>query len=38
LALRLDCTREAVSGMLQTEVAWATRTLRRIEEYAARNS
>lgn len=38
LALRLDCTRDAVYGMLQTEVAWARRTLRRIDEYAARNS
>ncbi|HEY5342324.1 MAG TPA: PadR family transcriptional regulator [Solirubrobacteraceae bacterium] len=38
LALRLDCTRDAVYGVLQTEVDWARRTLRRIDEYAARNS
>jgi len=37
LALRLDCTRDAVYGILRAEVAWATRTLRRIDEYAARN-
>jgi DNA-binding PadR family transcriptional regulator len=38
LALRLDLTRDAVYGVLQTEVAWARRTLRRIDEYAVRNS
>jgi DNA-binding PadR family transcriptional regulator len=38
LALRLDLTRDAVYGVLQTEVAWARRALRRIDEYAARNS
>ncbi len=38
LALRLDCTRDAVYGMLQAEIAWATRTRRRIEEYAGRSS
>jgi DNA-binding PadR family transcriptional regulator len=38
LELRLECTRDAVYGELQNEVAWARRTLRRIDEYAARNS
>lgn len=38
LALRLDLTRDAVYGVLQTEVAWARRALRRIDEYDARNS
>jgi DNA-binding PadR family transcriptional regulator len=38
LALRLDCTRDAVYGMLRAEIAWATRTRRRIDEYAARGS
>jgi DNA-binding PadR family transcriptional regulator len=38
LALRLDCTRDEVHGMLQAEIAWATRTRRRIDEYAARDS
>jgi DNA-binding PadR family transcriptional regulator len=36
--LRLDCTRDAVSGMLRAEVAWANRTRRRIEEHAARSA
>jgi DNA-binding PadR family transcriptional regulator len=36
--LRLDCTRDAVSGMLRAEVAWANRTRRRIEEHAARTA
>jgi DNA-binding PadR family transcriptional regulator len=36
--LRLDCTRDSVYGMLRAEIAWATRTRQRIEEYAARGS
>jgi len=34
-ALRLDCTRDSVYGMLRAEIAWATRTRQRIDEYAA---
>jgi DNA-binding PadR family transcriptional regulator len=37
-ALCLDCTRDAVYGMLQAEIDWADRTLRRIDEYVARSS
>jgi DNA-binding PadR family transcriptional regulator len=37
-ALRLDCTRDSVYGMLRAEIAWATRTRHRIEEYAAGGS
>jgi DNA-binding PadR family transcriptional regulator len=36
--LRLDCTRDAVYGMLRAEIAWANRTRQRIDEYAARRS
>jgi DNA-binding PadR family transcriptional regulator len=37
-ALRLDCTRDSVYGMLRAEIAWATRTRQRIDEYADRSS
>lgn len=37
-ALRLDCTRDSVYGMLRAEIAWATRTLQRIDEYASHGS
>jgi DNA-binding PadR family transcriptional regulator len=36
MALRMDCTREAVYAQLQAEVDWAARTRQRINEYAAR--
>jgi DNA-binding PadR family transcriptional regulator len=36
-ALFRECTRDAVRGMLEFEIEWAARTLRRIDEYAARN-
>jgi DNA-binding PadR family transcriptional regulator len=32
-ALCMDCTRDAVYGMLQAEIDWAARTRRRIDEY-----
>jgi DNA-binding PadR family transcriptional regulator len=32
-ALCMDCTRDAVSAQLQTEIDWATRTRRRINEF-----
>jgi DNA-binding PadR family transcriptional regulator len=35
-SLCMDCTRDAVYGMLQAEIDWASRTRRRIDEYAAR--
>lgn len=38
LALFMDCTRDGIHRMLQSEVDWATRTLRRIEEYAAQRA
>jgi DNA-binding PadR family transcriptional regulator len=34
--LFMDCTRDGVQQMLQTELDWVNRTLRRIDEYAAR--
>jgi DNA-binding PadR family transcriptional regulator len=34
-ALFMDCTRDGIYQMLQTELDWANRTLRRIDEYAA---
>jgi DNA-binding PadR family transcriptional regulator len=37
-ALCMECTRDAVYGMLQAEIDWATRTRQRIDEYAARPS
>lgn len=37
-ALCLDCTRDAVYGMLQAEIDWADRTRLRIDEYVARSS
>jgi len=37
-ALFMDCTRDAVQRMLQSEIDWATRTLRRIDEYASRQT
>jgi len=37
-ALCMDCTRDAVYGMLQAEIDWAARTRQRIDEYAARTS
>jgi DNA-binding PadR family transcriptional regulator len=36
VALFMDCTRDAIYRMLQAEIDWASRTRRRIEEYAAR--
>lgn len=35
-ALFMDCTRDGVYRMLQAEIDWVSRTLRRIDEYAAR--
>jgi len=35
-ALFMDCTRDGIHHMLQTELDWVNRTLRRIDEYAAR--
>jgi DNA-binding PadR family transcriptional regulator len=32
-ALFMDCTRDGVQQMLQTEIDWVGRTLRRIDEY-----
>jgi hypothetical protein len=32
-ALCMECTRDAVYAQLQTEVDWATRTRRRINEF-----
>jgi len=32
-ALYMDCTRDAAHGQLQTEIDWATRTRRRIDEF-----
>ena len=37
-ALFMDCTRDAVYGMLQAEIEWANRTRQRIDEYAARRA
>jgi DNA-binding PadR family transcriptional regulator len=37
-ALRVDCTRDAVYGMLRADIAWANRTRQRIDEYAAHDS
>jgi DNA-binding PadR family transcriptional regulator len=37
-ALRMDCTRDAVYGMLLFEIEWAARTRQRIEAYAASTS
>lgn len=37
-ALFMDCTRDGIHRMLQTEIDWANRTLRRIEEYAVRRA
>lgn len=34
-ALFMDCTRDGIHQMLQTEVDWVNRTLRRIDEYSA---
>jgi hypothetical protein len=31
----MDCSRDAVYAQLQTEVDWAARTRRRINEYVA---
>jgi DNA-binding PadR family transcriptional regulator len=36
-ALCLDCTRDAVYGMLQAEIDWADRTRQRIDEYVDRS-
>jgi len=33
----MDCTREAVYAQLQTEVDWAARTRRRINEFLERS-
>jgi DNA-binding PadR family transcriptional regulator len=33
-ALFMDCTRDGIQHMLQSEIDWVTRTLRRIDEYA----
>jgi DNA-binding PadR family transcriptional regulator len=35
-ALCMDCTRDAISAQLQTEVDWAARTRQRINEYLQR--
>src|SRR5271154_196587 len=35
-ALCMDCTRDAVYAQLQTEIDWATRTKRRINEFLER--
>jgi DNA-binding PadR family transcriptional regulator len=35
-ALYMDCTRDAVYAQLQTEVDWAARTRRRIDEFSPR--
>jgi DNA-binding PadR family transcriptional regulator len=35
-ALCMDCTRDAVYAQLQTEIDWATRTKRRINEFSER--
>ena len=32
----MDCTRDAVYAQLQTEIDWATRTKRRINEFLER--
>ena len=37
-ALFMDCTRDGIHQMLQTELDWVNRTLRRIDEYAAQRS
>jgi DNA-binding PadR family transcriptional regulator len=37
-ALFMDCTRDGIHQMLQTELDWVNRTLRRIDEYAARHA
>jgi DNA-binding PadR family transcriptional regulator len=37
-ALFMDCTHDGIQQMLQTEVDWVNRTLRRIEEYAAQRT
>jgi len=37
-ALFMDCTRDGIHRMLQSEIDWVTRSLRRIEEYAAQRS
>lgn len=37
-ALFMDCTRDGITRMLQTEIEWASRTLQRIDEYAAQHS
>ncbi len=34
-ALLMDCTRDGIHQMLQTELDWVARTLTRIDEYAA---
>jgi DNA-binding PadR family transcriptional regulator len=37
-ALCMDCTRDSVFGMLQSEIDWVARTRVRLEEYAARRA
>jgi hypothetical protein len=37
-ALLMDCTRDGIHQMLQTELDWVARTLTRIDEYAARHA
>jgi DNA-binding PadR family transcriptional regulator len=37
-ALFMDCTRDGIHGMLQSEIDWVNRTLRRIDEFAARQA
>lgn len=37
-ALLMDCTRDGIHQMLQTEVDWVNRTLTRIDEYADRRA
>jgi DNA-binding PadR family transcriptional regulator len=37
-ALLMDCTRDGIYQMLQTELDWTARTLARIDEYAERRA
>jgi DNA-binding PadR family transcriptional regulator len=37
-ALCMNCTRDAVYGMLQAEINWTARTRERIDEYGARSA
>lgn len=37
-ALFMDCTRDGIQGMLQSEIDWVGRTMRRIDEFADRRA